>query len=408
MNSQFIELRQVFRSRITLLVLVTFIPISLFFKAGFASISVIWLFFLSFYNVSKETTERVAKCPLLFLLILLFACEVLRVLFSLEHYDTSTLARTAHLVLLPVAIIILGGKIRGNDYQLILWFFVVAFVITSLVCLTNSFQQFFDNFNANNPPSRFLHFFSAERLSSPTQITPVYLSLLANVSLAIVISNVTLSKRLRLVLMCYLTAFIILLSALPGIISLPIIILVCFFYRKLRTDLILTIFLIAAIAGVSLLFPSFIESNFINRELEYGRESLGNFSLQLKIWEASLEAVNNSIFLGYGLFESQIVLEEVYFEKGMMWAIEQSYNPHNQFLSTALDLGLFGFLVLLLILFIPLHHSLKRGDILGVIFIIIIIIFFSQESVLVRQKGIICFVFFYSMFFRHINLIRDR
>ena len=48
---------------------------------------------------------------------------------------------------------------------------------------------------------------------------------------------------------------------------------------------------------------------------------------------------------------------------------------------------------------VALVFSLRMNDTVGVCFIAVIVVFFCVESVLVRQKGIVFFSFFYSLLF---------
>ena len=79
--------------------------------------------------------------------------------------------------------------------------------------------------------------------------------------------------------------------------------------------------------------------------------------------------------------------------------LNQALNPHNEFFSTFLDLGLTGFCLLILILLVPLKKAISKRDILQISFLLILFLHFLIESILLRQKGILFFVFFYSLLF---------
>ncbi len=107
------------------------------------------------------------------------------------------------------------------------------------------------------------------------------------------------------------------------------------------------------------------------------------------------------LFTGYGLNASP---KKVY-EKGVQHHVnsEGNYgygvqNFHNQYVETFADLGIFGFLVLLVILGVNLKKSLQNKDFLHIAFAILMIALLLTESFLWRQRGIVFFTMLYCLF----------
>lgn len=73
--------------------------------------------------------------------------------------------------------------------------------------------------------------------------------------------------------------------------------------------------------------------------------------------------------------------------------IHHNYNPHNQFLQTAVEIGFFGLLVLFSIVFFGLYYGFKYRN--WLLIIIIGSLFFNClfESMLQRQSGIVFYCF---------------
>ena len=74
------------------------------------------------------------------------------------------------------------------------------------------------------------------------------------------------------------------------------------------------------------------------------------------------------------------------------------YNCHNEFLETAVRLGIIGEILLLIILFSPFfNRSNYQKNRLLIGFLIIIILNFLFESMLDRLNGVAFFAFFYCL-----------
>ena len=123
--------------------------------------------------------------------------------------------------------------------------------------------------------------------------------------------------------------------------------------------------------------------------------------LQLRaFYEIEQKEDFNSI-LGVGLNNGQELLNKKYKEykmyTGKPWEEKGgylSYNFHNQYTQTLIEMGIIGFLFLIYIYYSLFIIGLKTNNFLlfTIIFTFILIMF--TESILVRQKGIVTFVLF--------------
>jgi O-antigen ligase len=75
-----------------------------------------------------------------------------------------------------------------------------------------------------------------------------------------------------------------------------------------------------------------------------------------------------------------------------------TFNFHNQYIQVFAELGVIGFILLVLILFINLKNAIKNKDFLHIAFAILMLSLFLTESFLWRQRGVVFFTVFYCLF----------
>ena len=106
---------------------------------------------------------------------------------------------------------------------------------------------------------------------------------------------------------------------------------------------------------------------------------------------------------GFGLNASLIKIEE----KGKKYDVflgdektegYQMKNFHNQYIQNFAELGVIGFVLLILILGLNLKNAVKSKDFLHIAFAILMISLFLTESFLWRQRGVVFFTVFYCLF----------
>jgi len=112
---------------------------------------------------------------------------------------------------------------------------------------------------------------------------------------------------------------------------------------------------------------------------------------------------NNIFFIGLGLDASYPKIEEKakYYNLYLGKNGEDGYqnkNFHNQYVQNFADLGVFGFLLIVLMLFINLKNAYKSKDFVHFAFSILMISLFLTESFLWRQRGVVFFTMMYCLF----------
>lgn len=106
---------------------------------------------------------------------------------------------------------------------------------------------------------------------------------------------------------------------------------------------------------------------------------------------------------GFGLNASYKKLEEKAIKYNLFRGNEaqegyQSKNFHNQYIQNFAELGVFGFLILVIIIFIIMKNAIKNKDFIQIAFAVLMISLFLTESFLWRQRGVVFFSLMYSLF----------
>ncbi|WNM21066.1 O-antigen ligase family protein [Flavobacterium capsici] len=106
---------------------------------------------------------------------------------------------------------------------------------------------------------------------------------------------------------------------------------------------------------------------------------------------------------GFGLNASYPKIKEkaIYYDLYMGEAGDGGYqnkNFHNQYVQNFAELGIFGFIILLLIVALNLKNALKSKDFVHFAFAILTISLFLTETLLWRQRGVVFFTIFYCLF----------
>jgi O-antigen ligase len=117
---------------------------------------------------------------------------------------------------------------------------------------------------------------------------------------------------------------------------------------------------------------------------------------QLRIFFEMI-AENNVYLTGFGHNAAQSKIKE----KGIQYHLYAGYgdfNFHNQYIQTFAEIGFFGFLILILMVFINLKNAFRSKDFLHIVFAFTTFVLFITESMLCRQRGIVFFITLYCIF----------
>lgn len=126
-------------------------------------------------------------------------------------------------------------------------------------------------------------------------------------------------------------------------------------------------------------------------------EKYHKISLRQILWSSATKSIKTAPnkFIGYGANGAVKKLNKLYKEKGFN-NIEKM-NSHNQYLTTMLNSGIIGVLILTSIFIFAIFHSYQLKSLSNLLIIIAIMMSFLTESMLERQKGVIVFAFFLTL-----------
>ena len=125
---------------------------------------------------------------------------------------------------------------------------------------------------------------------------------------------------------------------------------------------------------------------------------------RLTLWQCGWEQYqeNASLFFGIGHEKYQEYLNECYQEKQLLHAFDQSYNVHNQYIQSLLNIGLLGFVVFVFFLLYSLVKSLQYRVYDLSIILISFALFFITESFFEKTLGIIMYATFLGVYWNRI------
>lgn len=124
-----------------------------------------------------------------------------------------------------------------------------------------------------------------------------------------------------------------------------------------------------------------------------------NDGSRIERWIAALQLIREHPVAGYGTGQEKPVLYKKYAQLGLTVTLRQKYDAHNQFFSSMLQSGVFGFSSLLLIFIFGFYLSLRNPDPVYFSFILVSLAVCLFDNYLNVNKGIFFFSFFNTFFF---------
>jgi O-antigen ligase len=115
------------------------------------------------------------------------------------------------------------------------------------------------------------------------------------------------------------------------------------------------------------------------------------------IWEAATAVVERHPANGVGIGDAQDSLMAEYKTRGMTGAMEKNLNAHSQLFQTAVETGIPGLILLLLIFIAPVAYGLRRQFGFSVLIASLIFLNIAPEAMLEAQAGVIFISYFYCL-----------
>ena len=286
--------------------------------------------------------------------------------------------------------------------------FIAGCFIGTLVCFGNAVYNFIQTNSVD-----YFYYINLSIFHHPS-----YFAMYLNFAIALIIYFLLTNWKQNLnkwkigalsLLIIYFLVFIILLSSKAGMLSLIIIFLLTVSYliifeKKYYMGTLIFFMVCVLFIGAFKLFPKSLNRIIIAQEVVENRNQIESGTSEgtaerLLIWENSLEIIRNNFLFGVGTGDVKDHLLGKYKENEITHAEKEEFNAHNQYLQTFISLGLFGFLILLLSLILPLAYAIKNKQFIYVFFLIIFSLNLLVESMFETQAGVIFYAFFNSFLF---------
>jgi O-antigen ligase len=117
---------------------------------------------------------------------------------------------------------------------------------------------------------------------------------------------------------------------------------------------------------------------------------------QIRIFCEMLQE-DNILFTGYGLNATDAKIAQKRIEHQLYPGYETK-NFHNEYIQLFAELGIFGLLLLLAMLYINIRNAFRSKDFVHISFAVLMISLFLTESFLSRQRGLVFFTLMYGLF----------
>lgn len=399
--------------------LLAFVLITLPLKNIYTSVATIlfvgWGLFL---DSRKFNLQKVDLWPLSY-----FVLMALSLLWTTDlPASVSGLQKQLSMFFVPFTFFFLRGFDKKTIYSIIRLY---SFGMTAfgIFCLFQSGLRYLDTGHSSV-------FFHNDLV--PDDPGAIYMSVFASLAFFYFI-QVSSKSYLDQLCLTILTILIFLLSS-KSIITIDFIIVVCYYAffanihsgTKTITIISVSIFLFLSLFYVKKVREKFLieyETAFIDNTLNYEltKDSLNVYNVSInEAWNKDdfhknsflpgtalrvyqfrtfldLLKENSIFFQGFGLEASQPYIKEKARQHNLDLVYE-GYNFHNQYIQSFSELGIFGFLLLIGMLFLNLKNGFNNRDFLHIAFAITMIILFLSESFFCRQRGIVFFIVLYCLF----------
>jgi len=130
-------------------------------------------------------------------------------------------------------------------------------------------------------------------------------------------------------------------------------------------------------------------------QIENQQELTSDSDIRLWLWKSGIEVYKENYLWGVGTGDTKHEMKSKYHQYNLSIAEEKGYNLHNQYLESALKLGIVGLLLLVFWLMSTLIYAITTKDFLLFFLMLIVSVHFIFESMMNRIAGVSFFIFFY-------------
>ncbi|KGO81337.1 O-antigen ligase-like membrane protein [Flavobacterium cauense R2A-7] len=387
---------------------------------AFGSITCILFFIVALFSVDKSNFHFNKVILLPMILYCIMVCS----LFWTKDFNAtvSGLQKDILFLLMPLAFFFII-PLKKSSLNKVFRLYGFGMCFYTLYYFSNALIRYFSTGNRNV-------FFFHELVT--VDLNAIYMAAFASFGMFYFISikNKTIIDRICIFTLLF---FVFLLSS-KSVFFIDLLLIVCYysFFSKTPTDIkALTIISVFFFSIFSILFVERVREQFlmeyetafvdntINENFGTKTDVVYNVSLkqawsnekfqpnnffpgtalrvfQVRIFTEML-AEQNIVFSGFGHEASQQEIEKKITQHQLNLGY-RVFNFHNQYVQTFAELGVFGFIVFTVMLFLNLKNAISGKNLLHLVFAVTMIVLLLTESIFCRQRGIVFFITLFCIF----------
>jgi len=355
-----------------------------------------------------KTKFQLFKQPWLWFPVVLYVLYIIGIFYSSNMAKASIAIEHKLTLLLAPFLIGAGNSFRRQHLGLALFTFVNAGVVATIAAYIFALYKGFSGVYHSAP---LIDYITYENLAVAIGFQPIYFSLYLVFAIFALLALYRderfigqwfyLNHKLSITVLLFLFITIVLLSSrmelLALIITAILTLLIFIKDRKLilkSLGLLIVICLVGAVVILSSRVNRERFSEMFDLKADYTENKYGGRSIRIEKWKNTLECWSQSPVFGVGTGDMQSELNRTYEKNNFELALQYKFNPHNQYLETALAIGIPGLIALLCWMFSFFWLSIKSGDWLLFSFGSVVSISMITESMLERQWGIVFITIF--------------
>jgi len=166
----------------------------------------------------------------------------------------------------------------------------------------------------------------------------------------------------------------------------------------IKIGLPLTFIVLGIVGYTTILKDRISHISTLTYRLDDPVEKFNEATIRLALVECSAEVIKNNFFFGVGVGDSYDELDKVYRKHDYKFGYLDQQDPHNEYLSTMICVGVLGIVTLLFMWIRPFYLAMRYRNFPYAIFLSLFIIGAFFESLLSQQKGVVLFGIFNSIF----------
>lgn len=226
----------------------------------------------------------------------------------------------------------------------------------------------------------------------------------------------TLKTTAFIALSTILAFFVLMLSTKMGIIGLLFVIFYmtlhsCLEYKQYKKGAIIFITGLAIVGISTYGLPTLnkritaVSSTLQHKAADQPGESTAS---RLEVWKDAIRVAKANAITGVGTGDANDALHAQYTISNNGIALYRNYNAHNQYLQTAIGIGITGLVLLILSVLFLMFLGHKYHQCLIAVFGVLIGLNYLTEAMLERQAGVLFIAFFSALFVAQLNYVKDK